>query len=109
MIYYLIRRSWLDTGIFTLQISVMSRRCFLFYRLVWDPSDFTFYEFLVFRDFADDMLGDFPDDDWLIAIDRGRWSIRNFPFETWRHSVVDVLSVDDHVEFSMMFDFRVGI
>jgi hypothetical protein len=42
------------------------------YRLVWDPSDFTIYGVLVFaqRNFADDMLGDCPNDTWMIVADR---------------------------------------
>jgi hypothetical protein len=78
------------------------------YRLVWDPSDFTIDRVLVStkRDFADDMLGDCPDDTWMIAIDRRCWT---FPFDTWRQGVVGVLSVDDHIDFSTMSNFRVGI
>jgi hypothetical protein len=59
MIAWIIRSSQVDIGICTLQTSVMSRGCFMSYRLVWDPGDFTFYEVLVFRDSADDMLGIF--------------------------------------------------
>jgi hypothetical protein len=84
-----------DSCIFTLQTSAMSRGCFTSYRLVWDPGDFTIYGVLVFtwRDFVDDMLGDCPDDAWMIAVDWGCWSIRDFPFDTWRLGVVDALSV----------------
>jgi hypothetical protein len=36
------------------------------------------------------------------------WSIRDFPFDTWRLSVVDAFSVGSHIGFSWMFDFRDG-
>jgi hypothetical protein len=71
MISWLIRSSQVDSCISTLQTSAMSRGCFMSYMLVWDPDDFTIYGVLVFRDFADDMLGDCPDDAWMIAVDRG--------------------------------------
>jgi hypothetical protein len=45
----------------------------------------------------------------MIAIGWGCWSIRDFPFDTWRLSVVDALSVCDHIDFSWMSDFRVGL
>jgi hypothetical protein len=109
MISWLIRGSQVDSCIGSLQTSVMSRGCFMSYKLVWDLGDFTFYGVLVSRDSVDDMLGDCPDDAWMIAVDRGCWSIRTFPFDTWRRDVVDALSVDDHIDFSMMSDFRVGI
>jgi hypothetical protein len=59
MIIWIIKRRHVDTGIFTLQTSVMSRGCFMSYRLVWDPHEFSFYGVLVFRDSIDDMLGIF--------------------------------------------------
>jgi len=54
--------------------------------LVWDTENFTVYEIVMFawRDFADDMLGDYLDYAWMIAIDWGCWSNRDFPFDTWR-------------------------
>ena len=61
------------------------------------------------RDFVDYMLGYCPNDTWMIAIERRYWSIGAFPFDTWRLGVVDALSVGDHIDFSMMFDLRVGI
>jgi hypothetical protein len=61
------------------------------------------------RDFADDMLGYFPDDTWMIAVDMRYWSIEAFPFDTWRLGVVDSLSVGDHIDFSMIYDLRVVI
>jgi hypothetical protein len=109
MIAWIIKRSQVDTGICTLQTSVMSRECFMSYRLEWNSSNFTFYGVLVFRDSGDDMLGDCPDYAWMILVDQGCWSIRNFSFDTWRRGVLDALSVDDHIDFSMISDFRVGI
>jgi hypothetical protein len=45
--------------------SVMSRGCFTSYMLVWDPGHFTTYrqvrERFAWRDFVDDVLGDFLD------------------------------------------------
>jgi hypothetical protein len=87
----------------------MSRGCFTSYRLVWDPGNFTFYGVLLFMGICRRYVGDCLDDAWMIAVDQGCWSIRNFPFDTWRRGVVDSLSVDDHIDFSMMSDFRVGI
>ena len=52
----------MDNGICTLHTSIMSREFFMYYRLVWDLDNFTFYAVLVFRDSVDDMLGDFTDD-----------------------------------------------
>jgi hypothetical protein len=62
-----------DSCIGSLQTSSMSRGCFTTYMLVWDPSNFTIYGVLVFawRDFADDMLGDYPGNAWTIAVDWG--------------------------------------
>jgi hypothetical protein len=37
-------------------------------RIVWDPSDFTFYGVMVSREYVNDMLGDFPNDDWMIVV-----------------------------------------
>jgi hypothetical protein len=52
-----------DSGVSTWQIRAMSRGCFTSYILVWDPGDLTTYrpvrERSVWRDFADDTLGDF--------------------------------------------------
>jgi len=45
----------------------------------------------------------------MIPVDWGCCSIRTFPFDTWRRSVVDALLVDDHIKFSMMCYFSVGI
>jgi hypothetical protein len=63
----------------------------------------------VFRDSTENMLGDCPDDAWMIVVGRGCWSIRDFPFDTWGRGIVDALSVDDHIDFSMMSDFKVGM
>jgi hypothetical protein len=30
----------------------------------------------------DDVLRDFPEDTWMVAIGWGCWSIRDFPFDT---------------------------
>jgi hypothetical protein len=65
-----------DSCVSTLQINVMSRGCFTSYRtLVWDPSDFTTYrqvqERFTWRDFADEVLGYFLDDVWMIAVGWG--------------------------------------
>jgi hypothetical protein len=111
MIAWLIRSSQVDSCISTLQTSAMSRGCFTSYRLVWDPGDFTTYGILVFawRDFADDVLGYCLDDAWMIAVGWGCWSIRDFPFDTWRLGVMDALSVCGHIDFSWMSDFRVGL
>jgi hypothetical protein len=70
MIVRLIRGNQVDTSICTLQTSGMSRRCFMSYRLGWDPGNFTFYEVLVSRDFGD-MLGDCLDCAWMIVVDQG--------------------------------------
>jgi hypothetical protein len=45
----------------------------------------------------------------MIAVGWGCWSIRDFPFDTWRLGVVDALSVCDHIDFPGMSDFRVGL
>jgi hypothetical protein len=99
-----------DPCISTLQTSAMSRGCFMSYKLVWEPGDFTIYGVLVFAwtDFADDILGDWSDNAWMFAVGWGCWSIGVFPFDTWRLGVVDALSVFDHIDFSVMSDFRVG-
>jgi hypothetical protein len=60
-------------------------RGFISYRLVWDPGDFTFYGFLVSRDSSNEILGDFPDDAWMIAVYQGCWSIRKFPLTLIDH------------------------
>jgi hypothetical protein len=55
------------------------------------------------------VLRDFLDNVWMIVVGWGCWSIRAFPFDTWRLGVVDALSVCDHIDFLVMFDFRVGL
>jgi hypothetical protein len=72
MISWLIRGSQVDSCIASLQTSAMSRACLMSYKLVWNPGDFTIYRVLMSaqRDFVDDILGDFPDDTWMIAVDR---------------------------------------
>ena len=103
----------MDSCVITLHINAMSRGCFTSYRLVWDPGHFTSHkqvrERFAWRNFADDRLGDFLDDVLMIATGWGCWSIQAFPFDTWRLGVVDALSVCDHIEFSGMSDFRVGL
>jgi hypothetical protein len=69
MISSLIKGIQVDSCIGSLQTSVMSRGCFKSCKLVWDPGDFTFYGVLVSRDFVNDMLGDCPDDAWMIVVD----------------------------------------
>jgi hypothetical protein len=44
----LIRGIQADSCIGSLQTDVMSRGCFISYRLVWDPSEFTIYGVLMF-------------------------------------------------------------
>jgi hypothetical protein len=89
----------------------MSRGCFTLYRLVWDLGDFTTYAILVFtwREFLDGVLEYCLDDAWMIAIGWGCWSIRDFPFDTWRLGVMDSLSFCVHIDFSWISDFRVGL
>jgi hypothetical protein len=89
----------------------MSRGCFTSYRLFWDHGDFTTYEILVFawRDFADDVLGYFFDDFWMIVVGWECWNIRDFSFDTWRLGLMDSLSVCGHIDFSCMYDFIVGL
>jgi len=113
LIPWLMRGSQVDSCVSTSQIRAMSRGCFTSYMLVWDLGDFTTYrsvlEMFAWRDFAEDVLVDFPDDAWAIAVGWGRWSINAFPFDTWRLGIVDALSFCDHIEFSWMSDFRVGL
>jgi hypothetical protein len=45
----------------------------------------------------------------MIALGWGCWSIRDFPFGTWRLGVMDALSICGHIDFSWMYDFRVGL
>ena len=61
------------------------------------------------RDFVDDMLGDYLDYAWTIAVGWGCWSIRDFPFDTWRLGVMDGLSICGHIDFPWMYNFRVGL
>jgi hypothetical protein len=51
-------------------IGGISRGCFTSYMLVWDLGDFTTYEIVVFawRYFADDVLGYFLGDAWMIVV-----------------------------------------
>jgi hypothetical protein len=61
------------------------------------------------RDFADDMLGYFSDDAWVIVVDWGCWSIRDFPFDIWTLGIMDALLVCGHIDSLWMSDFRVGL
>jgi hypothetical protein len=45
----------------------------------------------------------------MIVVAWGSWIIRNFLFDTWIRGVLDALLVDDHIDFSMIFYFIVGI
>jgi hypothetical protein len=45
----------------------------------------------------------------MIAVGWWCWSIRAFPFDTWRLGVIDALSVCDHIKFYEMPDSRVGL
>jgi hypothetical protein len=91
MIVWFIKGSQVNYCVITLQISAMSKGCSTSYGLVWDPNDFTTYrqvqERFAWREFVDNVLGDFPDDAWMIAVGWGCWSIRDFPFDTWGLSV----------------------
>jgi hypothetical protein len=61
-----------DSCVSTWQIRAMNRGCFTSYKLDWDPGDFSTYrpvrERFAWRDFADDVLKDFLDDVWMIAV-----------------------------------------
>jgi hypothetical protein len=109
MIFCLIRRNHVGSCI--LHTTVVNRGGFTSYRIVWDHDDFTTYGILVFawRDFGDDVSRYFMDDYWGIAVRWGSWSIRDFPFDTWRLGFTDSLSVCGHIDFSMMYGFRVGL
>ena len=54
-------------------------------------------------------MGDFPNGVYMHVVGWVCWSIMDFPFDTWRLSVVDALSVCDHIDFSWMTNFRVGL
>jgi hypothetical protein len=84
MISWIIRRSQADSCIKNLQTSAMSKGCFTSYKIVWDPSEFTTYEIIVFiwRDFLDDVLGYCSNDALMIAVGWEYWSVRDFPFDT---------------------------
>jgi hypothetical protein len=75
MISWLIKGSQVDSCISTLQDSALSRGCFTSYMLVWDPGDFTTYrqvrERFTWRDFANNVLGYFSDDAWMIVVGWG--------------------------------------
>jgi hypothetical protein len=45
---------------------------------------------------------------WMCAVGWVCWSIRDFPIDTWRLSVVDDFLVGSYIVFSWMFDFREG-
>jgi hypothetical protein len=74
-----------DSCVSTLQISAMSRGCFTSYSLVWYTGHFTTYRRVqgrfAWREFADNVLGDFLDDAWMTAVGWGCWSIKSFSFD----------------------------
>jgi hypothetical protein len=45
----------------------------------------------------------------MIAAGWECWSIKDFPFDTWRLGFMDALSIFSHMDFSQMSDFRVGM
>jgi hypothetical protein len=99
--------SMLPTPIFSEGFNI-DYRCPCFSMLLIVTSVHRQTDFELLQAMVQPIVGYFPDGVWMATVSWVCWSIRAFPFDTWRLSVIDAFSVCSHRGFSWMPNFRDG-